>query len=183
MKHCRKVKDEQLITFQMAQQIKTKNTNVVPGQLSCRLCKAKSLLKTDSLYWWSRQFPICYRYWQWIHWMSNTKDKVRINWRLTCQLTLIYEIFKEQYFWTMQSTSWLFERFNLILMIKMIWNRKWMTWLGCTRQCKKNWNLDHIYNKSKFLPWYQINGLECTVPNILTSLNILFELHVKSKSR
>ena len=23
-------------------------------------------------------------------------------------------------------------------MTKMIWNRKWMTWLRCTRQCKKN---------------------------------------------
>ena len=32
MKHCRKVKGEQqLITFQMAQQIKTKNINIVPG--------------------------------------------------------------------------------------------------------------------------------------------------------
>ena len=50
MKHCRKVKGEQLITFQMAQQIKTKNINVGPGQLSCPLCKAKFLLKTDSLY-------------------------------------------------------------------------------------------------------------------------------------
>ena len=50
MKHCRKVRGEQLITFQMGQQIKTKNINVVPGQLSCRLCKAKFLLKTDSLY-------------------------------------------------------------------------------------------------------------------------------------
>ena len=28
-----KVKDEQVITFQMAQQLKTKNVNVVPGQL------------------------------------------------------------------------------------------------------------------------------------------------------
>ena len=35
--------------------------------------------------------------------------------------------------------------------------------------------------KSKFLLWYLINGLECTVPNILMSLNTLFELHMKSK--
>ena len=27
---------------------------------------------------------------------------------------------------------------SLILMTKMIWKRKWMTWFGCTRQCKKN---------------------------------------------
>ena len=38
----------------------------------------------------------------------------------------------------------------------------------------------HIQNQSKFLPWYLINGLECTVQNILISLNILFELHMKS---
>ena len=43
MKHRRKVKGEQVITFQMAQQLKTKNINVVPGQLFCRQCKAKFL--------------------------------------------------------------------------------------------------------------------------------------------
>ena len=50
MKHYRKVKGEQVITLQMAQQLKTKNINVVPGQLFCRRCKAKVLLETDSLY-------------------------------------------------------------------------------------------------------------------------------------
>ena len=33
MKHRRKAKGEQVITLHMAQQIKTKNINVVPGQL------------------------------------------------------------------------------------------------------------------------------------------------------
>ena len=33
MKHRRKVKGEQVITLQMAQQLKTKNINVAPGQL------------------------------------------------------------------------------------------------------------------------------------------------------
>ena len=33
MKHHGKVKGEQVITLQMAQQLKTKNINVVPGQL------------------------------------------------------------------------------------------------------------------------------------------------------
>ena len=33
MKHRRKVKGEEVITLQMAQQLKTKNINVVPGQL------------------------------------------------------------------------------------------------------------------------------------------------------
>ena len=43
-KHRRKVKGEQVITLQMTQQLKTKNINVVPGQLSCRHCKVKFLL-------------------------------------------------------------------------------------------------------------------------------------------
>ena len=50
MNHYQKVKGEQVITLQMAQQLKTKNINVVPGQLFCRQCKAEFLLETDSLY-------------------------------------------------------------------------------------------------------------------------------------
>ena len=50
IKHCSKVKGKQVITRQMAQQLKTKNINVVPDQLLCCQCKAKFLLKTDSLY-------------------------------------------------------------------------------------------------------------------------------------
>ena len=44
------VKSEQVITLQMAQQLKPKNINVVPRQLFCRHCKAKCLLEADSLY-------------------------------------------------------------------------------------------------------------------------------------
>ena len=58
-----------------------------------------------------------------------------------------------------------------------------MSQLGCTRQCKKNRKQHHIQNQSKFLPWYLINGLECTVQNISISLNSLFELHMKSKKQ
>ena len=36
IKHCRKVKGEQVITRQMAQKLKTKNINVLPGQLFFR---------------------------------------------------------------------------------------------------------------------------------------------------
>ena len=36
MKHCRKVKGEEVISLQMAQQLKTKNINVLPAQLFCR---------------------------------------------------------------------------------------------------------------------------------------------------
>ena len=50
MKYCRKVKVERVITFQMAQQLKTKTINVVPGQLFCRQCKARFFLETDSMH-------------------------------------------------------------------------------------------------------------------------------------
>ena len=50
MKHCRKVKGEKVITLQMNQQLKTRYTNVVSGQLFCRQCKAKFLLERNSLY-------------------------------------------------------------------------------------------------------------------------------------
>ena len=76
-------------------------------------------------------------------------------------------------------TVWIIQ--SLILMIKMTCKRKWMSWLGCTRQYKKNWKQHHIQNRSKFLPWYLINGLACTVQNILISLNTLIVLHMKSK--
>ena len=49
-KYRRKVKSEQVITLQMAQQLKTKDINIVPGQLLSRQCKAKFLLETESLY-------------------------------------------------------------------------------------------------------------------------------------
>ena len=65
---------------------------------------------------------------------------------------------------------------------KMTCKRKWMSRLGFTRHCKKNRKQHHIQNQSKFLPWYLINGLECTVQNILIPLNTLFELHMKSKN-
>ena len=50
MKHCRKVKGEQVIILQMDQQLKTKNISDVPGQLFCCQCKDKFLLETDSLH-------------------------------------------------------------------------------------------------------------------------------------
>ena len=86
--------------------------------------------------------------------VSNTKEKSSTNWHFTCQSTRIYENFKEQYFRSMQNTSWLFEKFRaMILLKKMILNRKWMIWLGCTSKCKKNWKQHHIEHEPKFLPW------------------------------
>ena len=51
MKYRRKVKVEQVMTLQMAQELKPKNIDVVPGQLFFPQCTAKCLLETDSLYW------------------------------------------------------------------------------------------------------------------------------------
>ena len=48
MKHRRKVKYEQVITLEIAQQLKTKNNNVVPGP-QIILQKSKFLLETGSL--------------------------------------------------------------------------------------------------------------------------------------
>ena len=50
MKYGRQVKGKQVITLQMAQQLKTKNINIVPRQLFCRQCKARVLLEIDSRY-------------------------------------------------------------------------------------------------------------------------------------
>ena len=55
-------------------------------------------------------------------------------------------------------TVWIIQ--NLILTIKMTCTRKWISWLGCTRQCKNNRKQLHIQNQPKFLPWYLMNGLE-----------------------
>ena len=48
MKHRRQVKGEQVITLQMAQQLKTKNIIAVPGELFCRQCKAKDYRKLQT---------------------------------------------------------------------------------------------------------------------------------------
>ena len=47
IKHRRLVKGEQVILLPMDQQLKTKNTNDVSGQLLCCQCKDKVLLETD----------------------------------------------------------------------------------------------------------------------------------------
>ena len=47
MKHCRKVKGEQVIILQMDQQLKAKYISEVSGQLFCCQYKDKVLLETD----------------------------------------------------------------------------------------------------------------------------------------
>ena len=106
--------------------------------------------------------------------MSNTKEIAPINCHFTCQLTHLWTLSRAifQKHTKYKLTVWKIQ--ILILMIKMIWKRSWMAWLGCTWQCKKNWKQYRIQNKSKFLP-------ECTVQNILMPLNTLFELCMKLK--
>ena len=97
MKHCCKVKGEQVITLQIAQQLKTKNINFVQDHyfvVSVNLCLVRDRLTVLMI----KINSICYRHWQWIHWVSNTKKKVPTNRHFTCQLTHIYENFKERYF-------------------------------------------------------------------------------------
>ena len=43
-----KVKGEQMFNFRITQQLKTENTNVVPGQLFCRHCRAKCFLEAET---------------------------------------------------------------------------------------------------------------------------------------
>ena len=45
--------------------------------------------------------------------MPNTKEKTRINWHFTCQLTRIYKNFKERYFRSIHITSYLLENSEL----------------------------------------------------------------------
>ena len=47
MKNCRKVKGEQVIIFQMDQQLRTRNISDVSRQLFSCQCKDKFLLETD----------------------------------------------------------------------------------------------------------------------------------------
>ena len=110
---------------------------------------------------------------------ENTKEKVPINWHFTCQLTRIYENFKERYFRSIQvqvdclkdseSDSYdkkdMKEKLNNLVRLHKVMQEKLQ---------------QNIQNKSKYLPCYLINGLKCTVQNILMSLNTFFELHIKS---
>ena len=104
MKHCREVIGEQVITLQMAQQLKTKNISVVPGQLFCRQCKAKFLLETETHYIddqdkvqsvtdTDNEFNEC----------QTPRKKAPINSHFTCQCTRFYEHYKERYFRGIQS--------------------------------------------------------------------------------
>ena len=50
LKHCRKVKGEQVLILQIDQQLKIKNNSDVSGQLFCCQSKENFLLETDEMY-------------------------------------------------------------------------------------------------------------------------------------
>ena len=62
-KHHHKVKGEQVITLQMAQQLKTKEMNIVTEKLFCQQCNAKFLLEATHCIDYKDKSPVCYRYW------------------------------------------------------------------------------------------------------------------------
>ena len=92
MKHCHKLTDKQGITLQMTQ------------QLFCHQCKATFLLgqshciddqdKFQSVTDTDNKFTEC-----------QTHENAPVNWHFTCQLTRMYENFKEYYFRSIQSTT------------------------------------------------------------------------------
>ena len=78
-------------------------------------------------------------------WLFILKLLIHILYSCLIIAKMFYFLLAVAYVWIIQ---------NLILMKKLTCKRKWMSWLGWTRQCKKNWKQYHIQNQSKFLPWY-----------------------------
>ena len=113
--------------------------------------------------------------------MSDTKEKAPINWYFTSQLTRIYENFKEQYFRSVQNTSDCLKNTESGSEDKNDMKEKVNDLVRLHKAMQEKLNKRHIQSKSKYLPWYLIKGLECTVQNILKFLNTLFQLHIKSK--
>ena len=113
--------------------------------------------------------------------MSKTKEKAPTNSNFTRQLTRIYENLKYWCFRSIQSTSWLFENSEPDSYDKNDMIEKVNDLIRLHKAIQENLKTAWFSEKKKFLPWYLINGLECTVENILISLNTLFELNMKWK--
>ena len=103
MKNCCKAKGEQVITLQIAQQLKTKNISVV--QDNYFVVSVKLHFFRDRLI--VLMVKINFNLLQMLAMNSlnfKHQGKAPINFHFICQLTPIYENFKEQYFRSMQST-------------------------------------------------------------------------------
>ena len=140
-----------MITLQIAQQLKTKNINVVLGQLFCRQCKAKFLWEIDhciddqdkfqSVTDIDNEFTECQTPRKKLQ--SIVISPVSSHAFMETLKSNISEACKIQVDCLKDSESDSYDKNDL---------KEWMTWLGCTRQFKKNWKQHHIQSKSKFLP-------------------------------
>ena len=97
---------KQVITLQMAQHLKTKNINIIPGHLFCARCKANFLLETEIHYTdhedkvhsstrTDNEFTEC----------QTPRKKAPISSHFTCQVTCSYEHYKQKYFRSIKNTS------------------------------------------------------------------------------
>ena len=174
MRHRRKVRGEQVNTLLMAQQIKTKNINVVPGQLFCRHCKAKFLLETrthciddedkvQSVTDTDNEFTECQTPRKKLQ--SIGISPVSLHAFMKTLKSNISEAYKVQVDCLKDSESDSYDKNDMKEKVNDLVRLH-----------------EAMQEKFKFWPWYLIYGLECTVQNILMSLNTLFELHMKSKN-
>ena len=115
--------------------------------------------------------------------MSNTKEKAPVKWYFTCQLNHIYENFKSNILEAYKVQADCLKDSESDSYDKNAMEEKVNDLFRLHETMQEKLKTASYSEQSKFLPWYLINGLEYTVQNILMSLNTLFELHVKSKSR
>ena len=115
--------------------------------------------------------------------MSNTKEKAPINWHFTCQLNRIYENFKSNILEAYKVQADCLKNSESDSYDKNGMEEKVNDLFRLHEAMQEKLKTASYSEQPKFLPWYIINGLEYAVQNILMSLNTLFELHMKSKSR
>ena len=113
--------------------------------------------------------------------MSNSKEKAPINWHLTCQLTGIYEKFKEQRFRNIQSTRWLCDNPDPDSHDKNVLKVKVNDLVRLHKTMQEKLKTASYSEQIQILTLVHDTCRECTVQNVLMSLNTLFELHIKSK--
>ena len=102
MKHCCKVKGEQAITLRIAQQLKTKSINVVPGQLFCRQCKSNFCRDRLTVLMIKIKFSLL----QILTISSlNVKHQGTSSNQLAFHLSAYTDLLKERYFRRIQSTG------------------------------------------------------------------------------
>ena len=104
-----------------------------------------------------------------------------MNWPFTCKVTRIYENFKSNTSEEYKVQVDCFKDWESDSYDKKDIKEKVNDLVRLHEAMQENWKQHNIQNKSKFLPWYLMNGLECTVQKILMSLNTLFRLQMKSK--